>query len=116
MPQRGLRWNKIINLRIQIAALLRKLSMHWCQVEPTQPGPSWAERRPVQRRAVSSSRDRNKRQKLVLVMMLARKLKEDQGDFRSAAPTVTAQVLGRDGGGEILHSAPNLCYYRPLKS
>src|SRR5260370_37727516 len=47
--------------------------------------------------------------------MLARKLKEDQGNFRSPGRAVTEHVLGRTQV-EILPSLPNLCYHRPLSA
>ena len=47
--------------------------------------------------------------------MLARKLKEDQGNFRSPERAVTEHVLGRTQV-EILPSFPNLCYHRPLSA
>src|SRR5579864_1593274 len=47
--------------------------------------------------------------------MLARKLTEDQGNFRSPGRAVTQHVLGRTQV-EILPSFPNLCYHRPLSA
>src|SRR5580700_734905 len=46
--------------------------------------------------------------------MLARKVKEDQGNFGSPGPGVTAYVLGSDRGGKFFPSFPNLCYHRAL--